>query len=203
MSDAKQPTSPRARRKPRHDEWTREKMVLFLRELAATQSISLAAKAVGMSRTSAYNLRNRLQGQPFALGWEVALETGMHQLAHVLMDRAVNGIEEPIYYHGELVATRRRFDNRLGQWILENPWKVGRNQLARELASGNLDALLERIETASLHWEGDEGVPGPGPWPVDDPQELEERDSKFIGEMSWYASEELCRQREPASGRRR
>ena len=52
----------------------------------------------------------------------------------------------------ELVATTRRSDNRLAQWVLENPWKVGRHRIAREYASGNLDALIERIETASLHW---------------------------------------------------
>ena len=193
----------RARRKPRHDEWNREKMVLFLRELAATQSVSHAASAVGMSRTSAYNLRNRLQGTPFALGWEVALEMGMHQLAHALMDRAVNGSEVQHYYHGELVATTRRHDNRLAQWVLENPWKVGRHQIAREYASGNLDALIERIETASLHWEEGESVPGPGPWPIDDPQEAEERESEFIGKQSWYAAEAAAPQNQRPHGRRR
>ena len=137
----------------RHNQWTRAKMVAFLRELAATQSVAAAARAVGMSRTSAYNLRNRLAGQPFALGWEVALECGMHALAHAVMDRAVNGEEVPLYYHGELVGTTRRYDNRLAQWILENPWRVGRHQMAREYAAGGFDALLERIESAALDWE--------------------------------------------------
>ncbi len=82
-------------RAPHHNQWTREKMVAFLRELAATQSVSAAARAVGMSRTAAYNLRNRLQGQPFALGWEVALEFGLHALAQAVMDRALNGEEVP------------------------------------------------------------------------------------------------------------
>src|SRR5688572_16928776 len=63
---------PSPKRPPRHDEWTRPKMVAFLRELAATQSVSQAAKSVGMSRQSAYKLRNRLSGTPFALAWEVA-----------------------------------------------------------------------------------------------------------------------------------
>lgn len=80
-------------RKPRHNEWTRQKMVLILRELAATQSVAAAASHVGVSRTSAYNLRNKLPGTPLALGWEVALEMGMHQLAHAVMDRALNGVE--------------------------------------------------------------------------------------------------------------
>lgn len=151
----------------RHNQWTRAKMVAFLRELAATQSVAAAARAVGMSRTSAYNLRNRLAGQPFALGWEVALECGMHALAHAVMDRAVNGEEVPLYYHGELVGTTRRYDNRLAQWILENPWRVGRHQMAREYAAGGFDALLERIESASLDWEAGEPVPGPG-WPLEE-----------------------------------
>lgn len=188
---------PRPRRKPGHDKWNREKMVLFLRELAATQCVSRAAKAAGMSRTSAYDLRNRLQGTPFALGWEVALEMGMHQLAHALMDRAVNGTEVQHYYHGELVATTRRYDNRLAQWVLENPWKVVRHQIAREYASGNLDALLERIETASLDWEAGESVPGPGPWPIDDPDEAEEHESGFVGKQSWYTAEETAQSQRP------
>lgn len=189
--------APAKRRPPRHDEWTREKMVIFLRELAATQCVSHSAKAVGMSRNSAYNLRNRLQGTPFALGWEVALEMGMHQLAHVVMDRALNGTEVQHYYHGELVATTRRHDNRLAQWILENPWKVGRHQIAREYSGGNFPALLERIEWASLDWEEGEAVPGPGPWPIEDAQAAEERESIFKGEQSWYAAEEAANAQRP------
>ena len=170
----------------RHNQWTRARMVAFLRELAATQSVAAAARAVGMSRTAAYNLRNRLAGQPFALGWEVALECGMHALAQAVMDRAVNGEEVPLYYHGELVGTTRRYDNRLAQWILENPWRVGRHQMAREYAAGGFDALLERIESASLDWEAGEPVPGPG-WPL-------EEDAAAAAEAqfqraSWYSAE--------------
>ena len=31
----------------------------------------------------------------------------------MLADRALNGVEETIFYHGEAVATRRRYDSRL------------------------------------------------------------------------------------------
>ncbi|QEA14788.1 hypothetical protein [Novosphingobium ginsenosidimutans] len=161
-------------------------MVAFLRELAATQSVAAAAKAVGMSRTAAYNLRNRLQGQPFALGWEVALECGMHALAQAVMDRALNGEEIQHFYHGELVGTTRRHDNRLAQWVLENPWRVGRHQVAREYAGGDFDALLERIEAASLGWEEGEAVPGPG-WPFADEEDAQRGEAHFLG-ASWYAA---------------
>lgn len=43
MTDLPAPTAAPRTRKPRHNEWTRPKMSLFLRELAATQSVSAAA----------------------------------------------------------------------------------------------------------------------------------------------------------------
>ena len=138
-ADGPPPRAGEEPRSPRHNQWTREKMVVFLRELAATQSVSAAAKAVGMSRTAAYNLRNRLMGQPFALGWEVALELGLHSLAQAVVDRALNGEEIAHYYHGELVATTRRYDNRLAAWVLANPWAVGRHQVAREYSAQDFE----------------------------------------------------------------
>ena len=201
---------------PRYDGWTRAKMVAFLRELAATQSVSAAARSVGMSRTSAYNLRNRLQGTPFALGWEVALEMGFYQLAQTVMDRAVNGVEVPHYYRGELVGSARRFDNHLARWVLNNPWKVGRQQVAREYSGQSLDGLLERIEWASLDWEAGEPLPGrygPGGVPPasaddSDPDDagadgeedaemaeqarlkrITEMETRFTSAESWYSAE--------------
>ena len=186
--------------RPRHDGWTRAKMAQFLRELAATQSVAAAAKAVGMSRTAAYNLRNRLQGQPFALGWEVALEFGLHALAQAVMDRALNGETVEHYYHGELVGTTRRYDNVLARWVLENPWRVGRHQMAREYSAGAFDALLERIESAGLGWEAGEGVPGPG-WPHAGADEAEAAESRFLRD-SWYGAEAEAASKPPARRRR-
>jgi hypothetical protein len=175
------------KKRPRHNEWNREKMAAFLRELASSQSVKQAAKSVGMSRQSAYRLRNRMVGTPFALAWEVALEAGMQQLAHALMDRALNGEEVPCYYRGELVGTRRRYDNRLGAWLLTNPWKVGRQQLAREHASRELDELLERIETEGPRWEPD----GFQPNPEYAKGQREEDDEYLLGLTyeSWYEAD--------------
>lgn len=179
---------PAAGRPAQHHEWTRAKMVEFLRELAACQSVARAAKAVGMSRQSAYRLRNRLQGTPFSLGWEVALEAGLQQLAHAVMDRAVNGVEVPVYYHGEVVGTRREFDERLSIWLLENPWKLGRHQIAREYSGEAFDALLERIEWAGFDWEDGEAVPGPGAPAGTPDEEALENENRFTRERSWYAA---------------
>ena len=140
----------------RHAGWTRAKMVTFLRELAASQSVAQAASAVGLTRQSAYRLRDRLVGTPFALGWEVALEAGLTQLAHAMLDRAVNGVEVPHYYKGELVGTSRQYDERLSIWIASNPWKIGRHQFPREHGAKGFDHLLARIESGPLDWTEEE-----------------------------------------------
>lgn len=173
-------------RTPRHTEWTRARMAGFLRELAASQSVSHAAKAVGMSRQSAYRLRDRLVNTPFALGWDVALEAGMHQLAHAMMDRAVNGVEVPHYYKGEIVGTSRHYDERLAIWMMGNPWKVGRRHIAREYSAEGWDRLLQRVETGPLDWvEGDE-QPGFSP-PAGNADKAEEREDRFYS-RSYYAA---------------
>ena len=154
MTIALKPAKPA--RAAHHNSWTRTKMTIFLRELAASQSVSQAASAVGLSRQSAYKLRDRLVGTPFALGWEVALEAGITQLAHAMLDRAINGVEVPHYYKGELVGTSRQYDERLAIWIAANPWKVGRHQLAREYSAKGFDELLQRIETGPLDWTDEE-----------------------------------------------
>lgn len=60
----------------RGDRWNKWKMAEFLRQLAATHSVTAAARAVGMSRNSAYKLRARLKGQPFDVAWEAAFRHG-------------------------------------------------------------------------------------------------------------------------------
>lgn len=66
-------TEPLAHRRRNADyRWTRAKAVAFLRRLSATGSVAEAARAVGMSRQSAYRLRARL-GPGFAAVWDEGL----------------------------------------------------------------------------------------------------------------------------------
>ena len=54
----------------RRDGWTPERQLRFLEALAGTRSISRAAAAAGMSRESAYRLRDRREGALFAALWD-------------------------------------------------------------------------------------------------------------------------------------
>lgn len=97
----------------RHDGWTPAKQAAFLRELGATHNVSAAARAVGMGRQSAYKLRARLRGTPFDRAWEAAFASRFDALAEAALDRALNGVEVPHFYNGELIGTSRKYDERL------------------------------------------------------------------------------------------
>ena len=61
----------------RRDGWTAERQLRFLDGLAVTRSVSSAAAAAGMSRESAYRLRNRSDGSLFALLWDRAIRVDL------------------------------------------------------------------------------------------------------------------------------
>lgn len=142
------------------DRWNKAKMTDFLRMLAATHNVTAAARSVGMSRQSAYKLRARLKGQPFDLAWETAFRHGYDNLAHAALDRALNGVEVPHYHDGKLVGTSRRYDERLTVALLAMRNRrgapgLGRFGAAAEYYSERWDAMLDRIATGPVIWDGE------------------------------------------------
>ena len=95
----------------RHDGWTAERRTHFLYELATCGNVRAACSHVGLSAEAAYRLRRR--DALFARAWAAALVLAREASAEVLECRAIEGIEEQIWYRGEVVGTRRRYDNRL------------------------------------------------------------------------------------------
>lgn len=95
----------------RHDGWSPARKLRFLERLAMNGNVRAACAAVGMSRETAYALRRR--DALFARGWASALLLARESSAELLADKATEGIEEEVWYRGELKGTRRRFDARL------------------------------------------------------------------------------------------
>jgi hypothetical protein len=91
--------------------FTPARQVRFLDWLAASGNVRSACARVGISAQAAYCARRR--GGRFAAGWAAALVCARDHAEAVLADRALNGVEEAVFYHGEEVARRRRFDGRL------------------------------------------------------------------------------------------
>ena len=106
----------------RHDGFTSDRQAAFLDALAGSGSVSAAAQAVGLSRTAIYNLRNRDDeaGAAFRAAWDARLKQAVAVLAETAFDRAINGIEEPVFHKGEQVGTRVRHNDRLLMFLLKS-----------------------------------------------------------------------------------
>jgi hypothetical protein len=100
-----------APRPVRHTAWTAERKLRFLDCMAEHGNVRAACARVAVSPETAYKLRRR---EPlFAAAWEAALVLAREHAEQVLGTRAIDGTEEEVYYRGELVGCRRRYDTRL------------------------------------------------------------------------------------------
>lgn len=108
-------------RRQRHhaNGWSEAKQRRFIEELADTACVETAARAVGMSVSSAYALRRAPGGESFANAWLAALQQGAHKLADLAFDRAIHGSDEPVFdRNGNRVGRRMRQNDRLLMFLL-------------------------------------------------------------------------------------
>ncbi len=145
----------------RADGWSPDRQRAFLENLAACGSVSAAARAVGMSRESAYALRRRAEARGFAQAWDAARLLAAEHLVDLAWDRAVNGMVRPLVYHGEVVGEVRHFDNRLllgliaqNRQVLAEQGLSAPPELTAAVA-GDWDAALARVERGEF-------LPDPG-----------------------------------------
>lgn len=104
----------------RHDGWTPERQRRFIEALADLGSVKAAAHAVNMAPEGAYLLRRHPAAGEFRKAWEAALKLGVQRLEDVAMERALYGIEVPVYHFGAVVGTRRVYNDRLLMFLLRN-----------------------------------------------------------------------------------
>ena len=72
--------------------WTPAQQERFILALHVMGSVEQAAKAVGMSRQSAYNLRERKGAESFAKSWDAAIDMGRQRQFDLAMERAIHGV---------------------------------------------------------------------------------------------------------------
>jgi hypothetical protein len=139
------------RRRPRSDGWTEEKQRRFIEVLADTGRVALAAKAVGLSRQAAYELKRSAQGTAFSRAWDAARLHAGALLEDIAFDRAIEGREENIFNEcGEVIATKHVPDNRMLTFLLKHllPDRYGHAAAAVAGATPNVtvDACLRDME---------------------------------------------------------
>lgn len=142
----------------RFDAFTAERRALFLQHLAQHGNVRMACEAIGISPQTAY-LRRRRDGL-FAQGWDGALVLARDHAEQVLCDRALNGVTETIWYRGEAVGSRTRFETRLLLAHLERLDRHHANARDGKKAAARFDELLEDVldagedtPVADARWE--------------------------------------------------
>jgi hypothetical protein len=125
-----------ATRAVRHDGWTNARQLEFLEALAAHGHVERAAQRVGMTASTAYRLRGR--SGAFERAWQAASAMAYYRLRDLAMERIDTGETTTHYYHGEVVATRTRFSDRLLVAMLDH------------LKPAPLDARVPRAVDPSL-----------------------------------------------------
>ncbi len=109
------------RRRPRYDGWTEEKQRRFIETLADTGLVNVAARAVGMTRESAYRLRRAGHGAAFARAWDAARHHAGGLIEDIAFERAIEGTEQEVLdREGNVIATRLVHDNRLLKYLLSH-----------------------------------------------------------------------------------
>ena len=98
---------------PRRDGWTPTKQRAFIDALGICGEVVTAAAAVGMSPKSAYALRRRPGAEGFAAAWDRAVHGIRTYLAHIAVDRAINGTIEPVFRGRRQIGARRVRHDRL------------------------------------------------------------------------------------------
>lgn len=98
----------------RKDGWTPLRQADFLGRLAETASVTAAARHVGMTRESAYRLRDKPGADSFAAAWDSILAAPPalpKSTDSLLRHRAFYGSLKPVMRGGKHVATRHSPDN--------------------------------------------------------------------------------------------
>ncbi|VWX54460.1 hypothetical protein [Novosphingobium sp. 9U] len=144
--------TPVPRQTTRHDGWTPERQRGFIEALADTGSVKHAAHAVNMTPEGAYVLRRHPEAGSFRKAWEAALSLGVQRLEDVAMERALHGIEVPVYSPGKIIGTRRVYNDRLLMFVL-------RNRAGKRFAQGNPQgvgaASRSQLERLKREWRAE------------------------------------------------
>lgn len=96
---------------------TTKKRDAFLTELAKTANVSEAAARADMSRSAVYAWRR--EDAEFAAEWDDAVDQAADRMEREALRRAVEGVDEPVYYQGEEVGAVRKYSDTLLIFLLK------------------------------------------------------------------------------------
>ncbi|GAA0658208.1 hypothetical protein FHT00_002156 [Sphingomonas insulae] len=154
----------------RHDGWTPQRQVDFIAALSECGCVDAACRRVGISTTAAYALRGRVEAQSYRIAWDLALDHAIQRLSDAAYSRAIHGVAQPVFYKGEQIGERRKYDERLTQFLLRyrDPQRYGawldtcRAERAPDAAAIQLSKAMMQVEADA--YARDDGAPLPPPF---------------------------------------
>ena len=127
---------------------TPEKKNVFLSILRECGNVSHAAMNIGMARGYMYEVR---AGDPdFAAAWDEAVESSLDDIEQALRKRAVEGVDRPVFYQGEVCGHVKEFSDTAAIFLL----KGRRPDVFRDRSESSVtvksvaEELTERLEIA-------------------------------------------------------
>lgn len=87
----------------------------FLSQLAISPNVSAAAKAAGIARQYAYEVK--AADPEFAAAWDDAVDQSTDSLVGEMYRRARDGVDEPVFHQGEVCGHKRRFSDTLAIFL--------------------------------------------------------------------------------------
>ena len=181
----------------RHDGWKPQRQVDFIRALAECGCVESACKRVGISTSAAYALRARTDAQSFRFAWDAALDQAIQRLSDAAFSRAIHGVATPIFYKGEQIGERRRYDEKLTMFLLRyrDPVRYGawmdtvRAERSPDAATLCLNRMIDQVEADAYAREA--GDPLPKPFArYQPPRFVSDEEQEAIAERAAAAREE-------------
>jgi hypothetical protein len=128
----------------RKDGWTKPRRDLFLNALADTCNVAASCRAAGMSSGAIYPLRQR--DPAFRRAWAEALREGYARLELAMLDRAINGIDRPVFRLGQRVDTVREYSDGAAMRLLMHHQAAAEMATPGELAPSEVAEARATIE---------------------------------------------------------
>lgn len=107
---------------------------LFLEVLAHSGNVTAGAKAAGW-RYPTIAERYRDEDPDFSCAWTDALRQAVDAMEEEARRRAVDGVDEPVYYKGENVGSVKKYSDKLLEMLL----KANRPEKFREIEHTSTD----------------------------------------------------------------
>ena len=134
----------------RADGWTAQRQRAFCELVGTGATIESAARAQGLSASSAYSFRNSARGAAFAIGWTAAQLLQRQRLADVVASRAFEGQTVTITRADGSTVERHFHDNRLAMSVLARLDRLAAGQVAAGTPDTSGEGQAARLAAAEF-----------------------------------------------------